>query len=64
MVKQLGDWTNEGDCLARNGNRCGPGKQKQIRKCTDGSRDKCTEEDKKRSISCNEAGSALPECVG
>lgn len=41
---------------------CGPGTQLQHRTCTDGTTDKCTEDDVQRSITCSAAGVPLPPC--
>ena len=64
MEKQLGDWTNDGDCEATGENKaCGPGLQKQTRTCTDGTTETCTAADTTaRTTSCSDAGNALPAC--
>ena len=54
-------WTDVtvGDCIANeSGKSCGPGKQNQNRKCTDGTFDPCTILDNERKIPCN-----LTECT-
>ena len=64
VEKVLGDWTNDGDCVATgDDSTCGPGTQSQVRACTDGSTDVCTDADTAQSISCTDAGTALPECA-
>ena len=61
--KQLGSWTNDGVCVAKGDNpTCGPGNQNQVRTCIDGTNNKCTAADTIQTISCVEAGTALPEC--
>ena len=57
--KKLGDWINNGSCIALAANRsCGPGTQHQIRQCINGTKDKCTISDIERKIDCQ-----LPDCV-
>merc|ERR1712038_268222 len=64
VEKALGDWTNDGDCVATGDDpTCGPGTQNQVRTCTDGSDDPCTDVEKSQTIACSEAGTALPACV-
>jgi len=64
VEKVLGDWTNDGDCVGTGDDpTCGPGTQSQVRTCTDGSVDVCTDADTAQSISCTDAGTALPECA-
>ena len=61
--KQLGKWTNGGACVAAGADpTCGPGEQKQQRTCRDGATDKCTATDIEQTISCKDAGTALPDC--
>jgi hypothetical protein len=61
--KQLGTWTNDGGCEATGADAtCGPGNQKQTRTCIDGVTDKCTVADTDQTISCSDAGTALPDC--
>ena len=63
VEKQLSAWTNIGDCEGTGEDpTCGPGNQKQSRTCTDGTADKCTDADREKTISCIDAGTALPEC--
>ena len=63
--KSLGDWTNDGKCVATGANpKCGPGTQIQTRTCTDGTFDKCTDPDRERTVSCKVAGTELPICKG
>ena len=63
IVKQFGNWTNTGSCIATGTrNTCGPGLQAQIRNCTDGSTDKCTDADTLQNISCADAGTDLVDC--
>ena len=66
MEKQLGDWTNDGTCVAAGDDAsCGPGEQSQTRTCTDGTIDKCSGTDiTEQTISCSDAGTALPDCPG
>merc|ERR1719245_849703 len=64
VEKQLGEWTNVGECAASGDNKtCGPGTQSQTRTCTDGTNDVCTQEDTAQTISCADAGTALPDCT-
>ena len=57
-IKQLGNWEMDGKCQAvEEGKTCGPGYQLQTRICHDGTGDKCTSKDTKRSIPCD-----LPKC--
>ena len=64
-AKSLGQWTNDGKCAATGADpKCGPGNQIQTRTCTDGTIDKCTDADRKRTVSCNVAGTQLPICTG
>ena len=61
--KIFGPWTNVGNCNADlPGVSCGPGKQGQERKCTNGTKDKCTDEDRIRTVSCAAAKTQLPNC--
>ena len=64
IKKELGSWTNDGKCVATSGvgGVCGPGTQKQTRPCKDGTVEKCTPEDKKQTVSCADANTALPPC--
>ena len=63
--KLLGTWTNTGSCVANGPDpQCGPGNQTQLRTCTDGTVDKCTESDKLQIVTCEEAGTQLPHCIG
>ena len=51
---QTGNWTNNGYCVANNDPKeCGPGQQKQTRTCVDGTKEKCTNKNRERHISCN-----------
>ena len=62
--KQLGSWTNDGECIAKgNDPACGPGHQRQLRTCIDGTKDQCTAADTVQTISCLDAGTALPDCI-
>ena len=62
-AKQLGNWVNAAACNAIGVNpTCGPGNQLQTRTCVDGTTDKCTANDRSRTISCSAAGTALPDC--
>ena len=64
VAKQLGEWTNDGDCVGTGSDpTCGPGTQNQVRTCTDGTDDPCTDVEKSQTIACSEAGTALPACV-
>ena len=63
IEKKLGSWINDGDCVATAGGDCGPGTQVQMRTCEDGTVDKCTPEDRTQTISCADAGTALPACT-
>ena len=61
--KILGNWTNDGQCMATGDVKtCGPGNQTQKRPCADGTRDKCSDSERQRIISCKEAGQQLPAC--
>ena len=61
--KVLGGWQNEGPCNAIGDDpTCGQGNQVQNRPCTDGTVEKCTNDEKQRTISCEIAGTALPDC--
>ena len=64
VPKKFTNWENDGVCQANGQNpACGPGKQSQIRGCTDGTIDKCTEiVDTERIVPCSDAGTALPAC--
>ena len=64
MEKQLGSWTNDGNCVAKGDDpTCGPGHQNQMRTCVDGTTDKCTASDTVQTISCYDAGTGLPDCI-
>ena len=70
VPKTFGSWVNEGDCIGDSLHpNCGPGNQMQLRTCTDGSNasrfpvERCTEEDKIRTVSCVVAGTELPNCI-
>ena len=71
----LGEWKNNGPCVATGGGSCGPGIQEQLRDCTDGivvqsseTLEKaqtivlCSAKDTKRSVSCAVAKTALDDC--
>ena len=62
--KILGKWKNIGPCISNNTHlKCGPGIQRQQRKCTRGTgMQKCTKEDILQFVSCRTAGSQLPDC--
>ena len=61
--KLLEDWVNDGPCDGTGDDpTCGEGIQAQIRPCTDGTVDKCTDEDTRRNVACKVAGTALPDC--
>ena len=52
--KKTENWTNFGECVGSGSNKnCGLGEQFQVRSCTDGTIDKCTDEDQRRAIPCN-----------
>ena len=54
VQKRFGHWENMGPCIANGSDKnCGPGEQFQVRPCTDGTVDKCTEDDRQDAISCN-----------
>jgi len=64
VEKQLLEWTNEGACEATGVDKtCGPGTQRQTRACIDGTTDLCTDADTSQTVSCDDAGSGLPDCV-
>ena len=64
VEKQLGSWNNAGVCVSSGDDpACGPGNQKQVRTCIDGTNDKCTASDTVQTVSCNDAGTALPACI-
>ena len=61
---------NEGACIGDSLHpNCGPGNQIQVRTCTDGSNasrfpvERCTVEDKRRTVSCAVSGTELPNCI-
>ena len=57
------DWKNEGPCNGIGDDpTCGEGNQVQIRPCTNGTVDKCKDEEEQRTITCKEAGTELPDC--
>ena len=57
--KETGSWKNDGKCKPiEQSKNCGPGQQQQSRHCKDGTVDKCSEEDRQRTIPCS-----LPDCV-
>ena len=58
----VGEWKNEGQCNGKGSSTCGEGDQVQVRQCTDGTVEKCTDEDKRKIVTCNAAGTALPDC--
>ena len=61
--KVLGNWQNEGPCKGIGDDpTCGQGNQVQNRPCTDGTVEKCTNDEKQRTISCEIAGTTLPDC--
>ena len=61
--KVLGEWMNDGACMGTGADpTCGEGTQDQTRTCEDGTLDKCTAGDKMQKISCDVAGTALPDC--
>ena len=67
--KTFGEWMNEGVCIGDSAHpTCGPGHQMQVRTCQDGSEadrfpvEKCTGDEKIRTISCAVAGTQLPNC--
>ena len=62
-LKVLGDWKNEGPCDGKGDDpTCGKGSQVQTRDCTDGTVDKCMDDEKQRTITCEDAGTELPDC--
>ena len=57
-VKELGTWENIGVCEGIGENKdCGPGQQRQKRKCSDGTADKCAASDREQMVACS-----LPKC--
>ena len=62
--KQFGEWKNVEKCVATGSNpTCGPGVLVQERECKDGTgSNKCLQEDRRRNISCVEAGEELQHC--
>ena len=51
--KTVGEWVNLGTCIAVGSDKsCGPGRQRQTRRCQDGPNYKCSLEITDRSISC------------
>ena len=57
------DWTNNGTCIATDKDKsCGPGMINQIRNCIDGTIDKCTSGDRKRTLPCRDVDVELPDC--
>ena len=70
VPKTFGSWVNEGACIGDSLHpNCGPGNQIQVRTCTDGSNasrfpvERCTVEDKRRTVSCAISGTELPNCI-
>ena len=62
-TKTIENWRNEGTCSGTGSDpSCGEGTIVQIRNCTDGTEEKCTEQDRRRSVACDVAGEALPAC--
>ena len=62
VPKILGDWENIGPCSAFGGvATCGDGIQVQSRTCTDGTVDKCLDEDMHRITICRYAGTMCGE---
>ena len=58
-------WKNIGGCQGTGEDKsCGEGVQWQTRKCIDGTNNKCSNIDTERNITCNEAGTKLPNCSG
>ena len=56
--KVLGTWYNVGSCVAIGTDPyCGPGNQRQTRSCVDGTRDRCSNSDRYRYVTCNK-----PDC--
>ena len=55
--KELGNWTNEGECIGFDGKDCGPGNQLQTRTCVDGTNIQCEPTEMARTQKCN-----LPHC--
>ena len=70
--KTFSEWKNTGQCMAiidllGNTFSCGPGEQKQVRTCTDGTGLLiCSNEERTqyRTLPCMDAGTELPECPG
>lgn len=63
VPKTFGDWTNDGPCNAEGDIKtCGPGTQQQVRTCTDGTKDACTDAEKQRGVTCAVALTPLPAC--
>ena len=62
--KIIGDWQNEGPCnlVAGFASTCKDGIQVQTRTCTNGTVDKCTNEEMHRITTCKNAGVELPLC--
>ena len=58
-VKELGQWNTTAPCQPDASEKtCGPGVQHQIRSCSDGTTEKCTEGDRNQEVRCD-----LVECT-
>lgn len=55
----VGPWINNGSCECTGSSS---GNQVQIRTCHDGTTEKCSEIEAKRTLSCSETGSSLLHC--
>ena len=61
--KIFGGWNNVGSCIAVGSDpACGHGKQEQARTCKDGTVDRCARGNTHRKVTCELAGTALPNC--
>ena len=61
--KTVGNWTTKGKCKSAVSG-CGPGTATQIRKCSNGTIDKCSKGDMERTVSCKDAGIPQLNCTG
>ena len=61
--KILGIWKTKGGCnsIVKG---CGPGTATQIRDCTNGTIDKCSDDDMEKTVTCKTAGIEQANCTG
>ena len=62
---KIGDWVSTTDCISTGDDpSCGPGTVVQTRKCRDGTLEKCSDQETKRSLWCSLLEQAPPDCKG